>query len=739
MPLDSLQNVDFEELSQTAKGLEKKAVESQRPTAAVKKAPAREILDTDIEGISYPDLISHFTKAEKSISSIYYGAQIEPGIAEGDYRAEIAKKEAASLLLGKGAASGKPISSTAKPEKPPVKKQEQKGPSKPSITLPIATVPSESAKTQPEIPSVPVMPYISTSPTMPPASKAPLEPEKKPEEERAQEKPSEKQSLADIAREIRSQLEQVSPKDVEAAEKRQAEDSSGKLKIAPIAPPPIPKVSQGEGTEIAELRSDYTKKIEKARKENVERGEALEHKMDDLKRKMESETSKKKLADMQKQLEDISKQKKTLSRDYESRLEAMRRDSEQKEARILAQLEKVKSDSQKALEKARKEAMEQAQAEASSRAREEAQKIREEYESRLSKNQQEARLKEEGIEKKMASLQAKLEEEAGRKAKAEMQKQLESLAQQKKRLEAENEALHSKLAEKSKIADTAKAESDEKLKSEITRLSDQMQSEMDILRDTYETKLKAARSEGIKHENFQNRLTQMNASMKSELEQARREYHDSLLKSPKDSRESSEHLLAKLRDISEKNRALRDELARQYEAESEREEQLALEIQAGSGPAYSGPAEGEGPAPVPKQMQSTQEILPSSRKSGLFGGIIGGIFGGQGQKKAAQAPKQEVASPQEGLVKSPAEQRRLIVEINNMDDITITNYAKQNMPELYENFNMGGITPGQFRFKVREHVAKQRGLPPGIIASGLVRDQNPFEQISGKGQWGGRA
>ncbi|MFA5105667.1 MAG: hypothetical protein WC506_01780 [Candidatus Micrarchaeia archaeon] len=732
MPLDSLQNVDFEELSQTAKGLEKKAAESQRPKAQAKAAPAKEILDTDIEGISYADLISHFTKAEKSISSIYYGSQISPGMAEGDYRAEIAKKEASSMLLGKGAASGRQISTPPKEmpqEKPGSKKPEQKVSAKPSITLPITTMPPEAAKTQPEMPTVPVMPYISTSPTAPAGGKQAYAPEKKEEE-----KQPEKQSLADIARDIKSQLEAVSPQAVADAEKKPKEDASGKLKIAPIAPP-------GKGAEIEELRSDYTKKVEKARKENVERGEELEHRMDDLKRRMESETSKKKLADIQKQLDDISGQKKALSREYEAKLEAMRRESEQKEARILAQLEKVKSESQQAVMKARQEAIEQAQAEASSKAREEAQKIRQEYESRLSKSQEEARLKEQGIEKKMAALQARLEEEASRKAKAETQKQLEALAQQKKQLERENEALQSRLAEKAKTVEAAKAQSDEKLKSEITRLSDQMQSEMDILRDTYETKLKAARTEGIKHENFQSRLTQMNASMKSELEQARREYHESILKSPKDSRESSEQLLAKLRTISEKNRALRDELARQYEAESEREEQLAMEIQSsGSQQVYSGPMEQEEQAPVPKQMQATQEILPNTKKQGLLGGLLGGMFGGGRQKKEAAMPRQEVASPQEGFVKSPAEQRRLIVEINNMDDITITNYAKQNMAELYDNFNMGGITPGQFRFKVREHVAKQRGLPPGVIASGLVRDQNPFEQISGKGSsWGGRA
>ncbi len=752
--MDSIQNTDFEELSQAAKGLERKAEEVQRAKQPRQKQSSRaEVLVTDIEGISYADLLSHLTKVEKAITSMYYGAQITPQGSEADYRTEIAKKEGASLLLGKRY-QGKAISVEPKPlakpsdskasEKQVAQPQEVPGgkqPVQPTSMLP-PTIPiyaSQQTSSQPPqaYPSAPVMPYISTTP---PVSKT-TEP-----------RPAEKQSLAEIARDIRRQVEEISP--------AQAQMHEGPGKAATQAG------LTGE-KKIDDIRTDYNKKIEQARRENAEKGTALESRLDDLKHKMESETSKKKLTDLQRQVDEISGQKKSLSKDYEARIEQMRRESEQKEAKALAQLEKLKRESQDAVEKARKEAMAQAQAEASTKAREESERIRAEYESRLLKAQEESKLKEKEIEKKMSALRSKLEEEASRKSQAETARKLESLEAEKhgiaeessrkeqklraeseervtlmnsqmEKLRRENEALQSKLKESAASAQARAAQSDEKLKGEISRMTEQMQTEMDLLRDTYEAKLAASGAEGIKHEHFQARLNQMNSSMKSELESARREYHDSLLKSPKDSRESSEELLAKLRTISEKNRALRDDLARQYDAESAREEQLAQEIQSGRGvQQYAGPGEEE-EAQVPAQMQSSREVLPSQQKQGIFGGIMGGIFGGK-PKQAPVRQKQEVASPQEGVVKSPAEQRRLIVEINNMDDITITNYAKQNMKDLYDNFNMGGITPGQFRFKVRERVAKERGLPPGIIASGLVRDQNPFEQISGKSDWGSRS
>ncbi len=909
---DSLSNIDFEELSQSAKSLEKKAIEPERRKEAVgKKKQSREILLTDIEGLSYADLLSHLTKTEKSIISTYYGTQVMPGGSESDFRADIARKEAVGLLIGKKSPSTEaPVIAVKAITQPPLNPKAKTGQeitkaSGMPFAIPVISPYASPISAHPELPiiqNMPVMPYISTTPPMASASTSTASPVKK---------STEKQSIADIARDIQIQLETVSPGSTSTSPKNNilpaiaktmspAISSSSSTITTPmgiiqnitarIRPPPVPQKEKyvAQNSKIEEIHSIFTKKAEEARKETVEKSEELENRIDSLKQKMESETNKQKMAELQKQIDDMSSQKKDISKNYDKKIDDMKRESEKKEAGILAQLEKLKRESQDAIQKAKQDAMMQAQQETSNKTRAETEKIRKEYEAKLLQAQDESKRKEKEIENKMNSLKARLEEDASKKNQQEMQKKLDALNLERQKLESENskkeqalksessvkinqmlsemeklrresqdaiqkakqeavaqaqqetfsktraetekirkdyeaklqqaqeeskrkekeienkmsslkakleedaskknqqemqkkldalnlereknesekskkeqalksessvktnlmlsqmeilrrenEALQSKLKDSAKTAETAQTLSEEKLKGDINNLSNQLQSEMDMLRETYETKIKLAQAEGVKHESFQNKLNQMSSNMKTELEQARRDYHNSLLKSPKATRENSEDLLAKLRVISEKNRVLRDELTKQYATESQREEQIAQEIQRPLSASSNHSREGED-ASVPQQMRQTQEILPNTSKhGGLFGRVLGSIFGNSTSSKSKETVlKPAVASPQEGNVKSPAEQKRLIIEINNMDDITITNYAKQNMRELYGNFNLGSMTPGQFRFKVREHISKERGLPPGIIASGLMRDQNPFEQISNSGKAG---
>jgi len=72
--------------------------------------------------------------------------------------------------------------------------------------------------------------------------------------------------------------------------------------------------------------------------------------------------------------------------------------------------------------------------------------------------------------------------------------------------------------------------------------------------------------------------------------------------------------------------------------------------------------------------------------------------------------------------------KNIMDEINSADDQALAKYAQRNDPDLYENFNLGAVTPSEFRMKVRLFMAKKAGVPEAEALRSLSPGENPFEE-----------
>lgn len=89
------------------------------------------------------------------------------------------------------------------------------------------------------------------------------------------------------------------------------------------------------------------------------------------------------------------------------------------------------------------------------------------------------------------------------------------------------------------------------------------------------------------------------------------------------------------------------------------------------------------------------------------------------KKKVEKAKEEKAEEVKVGKkIKMPkAEEKKevdfdvVLEEIGSIDDSLLAEYAKKNAPDLYENFNLGGMTAAGFRKKVRMLMAKKAGVP----------------------------
>lgn len=88
------------------------------------------------------------------------------------------------------------------------------------------------------------------------------------------------------------------------------------------------------------------------------------------------------------------------------------------------------------------------------------------------------------------------------------------------------------------------------------------------------------------------------------------------------------------------------------------------------------------------------------------------------EKKEAKTEKRvAVAVKAEGETDFDA----VLEGIGAMDDSLLADFAKKNAPDLYKNFDMGGMTAVEFRMAVRELIAKKAGVPEEKIEEWSVR------------------
>ncbi|GEM_PF-4855083 len=89
------------------------------------------------------------------------------------------------------------------------------------------------------------------------------------------------------------------------------------------------------------------------------------------------------------------------------------------------------------------------------------------------------------------------------------------------------------------------------------------------------------------------------------------------------------------------------------------------------------------------------------------------------------------ASPAQAQSPKPsptADIKNIMDEINSADDQALAKYAQRNDPDLYENFNLGAVTPTEFRMKVRLLMARKAGVPDAEALRSLSPGANPFEE-----------
>ena len=76
------------------------------------------------------------------------------------------------------------------------------------------------------------------------------------------------------------------------------------------------------------------------------------------------------------------------------------------------------------------------------------------------------------------------------------------------------------------------------------------------------------------------------------------------------------------------------------------------------------------------------------------------------ERKEIKVEKKEVR-----VEKKEVDFNAVLEEIGSMDDGLLAEYAKKNASDVYNNFNMGGMTAAEFRRKVRKLMAKKAGVP----------------------------
>jgi hypothetical protein len=149
-----------------------------------------------------------------------------------------------------------------------------------------------------------------------------------------------------------------------------------------------------------------------------------------------------------------------------------------------------------------------------------------------------------------------------------------------------------------------------------------------------------------------------------------------------------------------KNAPLPQTFTPQKVVKSAREEVLRRDMQAPPAPQQAEQAQAPAAQPAP------QSAIPKFTLA---------------RQQAPEAPSAPKPPP-------TADIKNIMDEINSADDQALAKYAQRNDPDLYENFNLGAVTPSEFRMKARLLMAKKAGVQEADALRHLSQGENPFQE-----------